>query len=187
MAAGGGDEEEERVAETDLGERVFEGEVSACGVERAEPDAEPDEEERAPEGVGGGGELGLFGAAAVETEGHGGADEEGEGRLDEVVERATGPWDVFRVEGDEIGEFWPAGVFEIGGDAPPLDDFRHHEEHDGTAPCVEGCETRREDVGFVDWFHGGSYAVGESDARESVAVIGGHAGEFLAERGAVDA
>ena len=103
------------------------------------------------------------------------------------MERATGPWDVFRVEGDEISEFWPAGVFEIGGDAPPLDDFRHHEEHDGTAPCVEGRETRREDVGFVDWFHGGSYAVGESDARESVAVIGGHAGEFLSERGAVDA
>jgi hypothetical protein len=68
-----------------------------------------------------------------------------------------------------------------------LDDFRHHEEHDGTAPCVEGRETWREDVGFVFWFHGGSYAVGESDARESVAVIGVHACEFLSESGAVDA
>jgi hypothetical protein len=95
----------------------------------------------------------LFGAAAVETEGDRGADEEGEGRLDEIVERATGPWDVFRVEGDEGGELGPAGVLEIGGDAPPLDDFRHHEEHDGTAPCVEGREARRKDVGFVIRVH----------------------------------
>lgn len=129
-------EDKEEVAKADLGEGVFEGEVGLGAVCRAQEDAEGDQDEGAPGGVAeGGGPGGAEGFALGQGERESDADQEGEGRLDEVMERAADPGDVGLVEGEEIEN----RVARIGaGEGGEAQDFGHHEEHDEAAVGVDG-------------------------------------------------
>ena len=96
-------EEEEGVTEADLSQGVFEGEVGLFGIGGTQEDAHRNQDERAPEGMNE--ELregSAFGEATGKRIGERDADQEGEGRLDHVVQRTAFPSDVGLVEGEEV-------------------------------------------------------------------------------------
>lgn len=100
----------------------------------------------------------TFGDAAGDGKRERDADHEGEGGLDEVVERAADPFDVRLLVGEECPKF---AFGKIARDAAEMEDFGDHEEHDEAAVGIEGNEARRggSDDGFgVDLFgrRGGS-------------------------------
>ncbi len=131
-----GEEKREGVAETDLGEGVFEGEVGHRAMDGAEKEAEDDEQKASPDGMA---EHALEGGAAflaaAEGVGESDADEKGEGGLDGVVEAHAGPLDVGLVEGEDAPEVAAGeGLRDFG----ELQDFAHHEEHDEATVGVDG-------------------------------------------------
>lgn len=153
--AGEGEEEREGVAEADLSEGIFEGEIGDRAIDAAEENAEKDQEEGTPDGVTEHFGKGMtLGEAAGDGERERDADHKGEGGLDEVVERATDPFDVGLLVGEECPEL---AFRKIAGDAAEVEDFGDHEEHDESAIGVERDEPLRSggDDGFgIDLFGG---------------------------------
>ena len=160
-----GEEEREGVAEADLSEGIFEGEIGHGAIDAAEENSEEDQEERTPDGVSEHFWEGVtFGDAAGDGEWERDTDHKGEGGLDEVVERATDPFDVRLLVGQERPEL---AFGKIASDAAEMEDFGDHEEHDEAAVGIERDETLRggSDDGFrIDLFgwRGGSGGSGSS-------------------------
>ena len=96
------EQEEEDVAQADLGERVLECEVGLIGPERSQEDAQEDQNESATDRVSQhlseGFALHLSGR---DRKGQCRADQERKGGLNEVVQRAALPFHVLGVVGDE--------------------------------------------------------------------------------------
>lgn len=130
-----GEKEGEGVAEADLGEGVFQGDVDGGPVNAAKQDSEGDENEAALDGVDeAAGEGFALTLTAAEGVGESDSDEKGEGGLDEVVKAEPGPFDVSLVEGEDA----PEGAAGPGaGDMREAKDLGHHEEHDETAVGVD--------------------------------------------------
>jgi len=146
-----GEKEGEGVAEADLGEGVFQGDVDGGPVNAAKQDSEGDEDEAALDGVGEAAREGFaLTLTATERIRESDSDEKGEGWLDEVVETEPGPFDVGLVEGEDA----PKGAAGPGaGDMGEAKDLGHHEEHDETAVGVDrhvalGLEDRGRDRGL---------------------------------------
>src|SRR5262249_47126342 len=137
-----GEQEQKAVAEPDLGERVLEREVRLRLSHRAQPHAQEHEDERAPEGVGHELALGLARRApARERERQGHADQEREGRLDEVVERAVGPLHVVLVMAEERPE---RGTDIAARGLAEAEHLAHQEQHDEAAVGVHRGDARRQ-------------------------------------------
>ena len=100
------EQEQERVAQADLRERVLERPVGLRPLERAEEDAEEDQRRAAPDRRAPSRRAnGLApGAAAGDRERQRRADQERERRLDQIVERAALPRHVRGVVGDDRPE-----------------------------------------------------------------------------------
>ena len=123
-----GEKEGEGVAETDLGEGVLKGEVGHGAMDGAKEEAEDDEQEAAPDRVA---EHAAEGSAALlaaaQRVGKRDADEEGEGRLDGVVEAHADPFDVGLVVAEEL----PDVAVRVGlRYLRKGHHFAHHEQHD---------------------------------------------------------
>ena len=130
------EQEEQRIAEPDLGQRVLEGEVGLRAVGGAQEDAQRDQQQRAPERV-------RKEVAEPAAAGHPGRDGVGQRHthqkrkpgLDGIVQRATGPGDVRLV----IGQKAPKGTSgKSFRHARQFQDLSHHQQHDKAAIRVDG-------------------------------------------------
>ena len=95
-------QKDEGVAEADLGEGVFEGEVGLRAVHGAQKDAERNEQQAAPDGVQDICRRSRLCDAAGDGIRQRDADQESEGRLDHVVKAHACPFDVGLVEGEDL-------------------------------------------------------------------------------------
>ena len=134
-------QEDERVPEADLRENICESVVRPFGPRRREKNAECHKDERTPDGVP---ELPgprLARCLSVrEREGHRHADDEHEGGLDQIPERAAAPGDVVDL-GLEDG---PVGAFrEIAGDLRECESRGSHRQHREAAVGVERAQPAR--------------------------------------------
>jgi hypothetical protein len=139
-----GEQEEEDVAQPDLGEDVLEREVRLRPVLRSQEDAERDQDEGAPDRMAElRGERLSPRAAAGHRERERHAHHEHERRLDQVPRNEAGPGDVIEPEGEPLCD---AAVRELLRDARDPHDLRRHEQHRETAEHVE----RREPAGGLE-------------------------------------
>ena len=98
-------QEQERVAEADLGQRILERPVRLRPLERSQEDAEQHQGDAAPDRVHEQAfECRPTGAAARDRKRQRSADQERERRLDQIVERTPLPWDVVGVVRDDRPE-----------------------------------------------------------------------------------
>ena len=134
-------QEQERVAETNLRERVFERPVGARAAQRAQEDPERDQRHAPPRGVKDHAAEGLpFRLPGGNRERQRRANQERERRLDQIVERAALPRNVLGVVGDQRPE---AAVGEGAVEGPQPHRLREHEQHHEAAEGVDGDEARR--------------------------------------------
>ena len=128
-------QEQQRIAQADLRQRVFEGPVRLRLAHRAQEDAQQDQQQRPPQRVTEQRGARLSARQATgDGEGQRHADEERERRLNQVMQRATHPGDVVGVEFQELPE---AALGISRRDAPDVQHFRHHQEHDEASIRVE--------------------------------------------------
>ena len=130
------EQEQERVAQADLGQRVLEGEVGLPAVHRAQEDTERDEHDRSPEGMTKQRSRALsLGLAARHRKRQGHADQKRERGLDQVVQRAAGPVDMRLVIGQE-----PEIALDGKrlGQAAQLQHLGHHQQHHEPAIGIDG-------------------------------------------------
>src|ERR1700722_10748596 len=115
-----GQQEQEGIAQADLRERVFKGEVGLAAVERAKENAQRNQEQRSPDCVGEHlGKLLALPLAASDRIRKRYADQEREGGLDHIVQRTTEPLSVGLVEGKNLPE---NAVVEVCRDFGELED-----------------------------------------------------------------
>ena len=127
-----------------MGERVFKGEVGLAAVHGAEKDAERDQQQRAPDGVGQHlGECSAFPLPAPDGIGEGHAYQEGEGGLNHVMHGTAGPLGMGLVEGKNLPE---ETVIEVCVDFRKLQHFSHHQQHDQATVGIDGEITHRSDI-----------------------------------------
>ena len=134
------DQEQERVPEPDLGERVLERPVRLRMPHRAKKDAEQDQHQAAPDGVPQHLLKALAPApAARDGEREGGSGQEREGRLNQVVQRTPLPRHVRGVERHPPPE---AARGKCVVERPQLHRLGEHQEHDKPAEHVDGEDSR---------------------------------------------
>jgi len=134
----------ERVAEANLGERVFKREVGLGAARGAKEEAQEDEPQAAPDGVQ---QLLAEGLPLASAAGDGirkrHAHQKTEPRLNGVVQAHSRPFDVRLVVGQDAPE---RAVGEGLPHLPEVHHLAHHEQHDQSAVGVYGDIARRSGV-----------------------------------------
>ena len=163
-------QEQERIAQADLRQRVFKGEVGARAVHRAQEDAQRDQQERTPDGVRPHlAERAAFGQPAGNRVGQRHAHQKRERRLNHVVQRAAGPLHVRLVVAQETPE--PVAGKGVRH-ARQLQHFGHHQQHHQAAVGVHGDVAGDRLRGADGILRGGARFEGRLQRVTSLAVSG---------------
>ena len=130
-----GNQKQGKVAEADLRERVFKGEVRLLTAERPQPDAEHRQEHGPPGGMHHRPADGVAPRAAmVERKKHAHSNEKTKRRLNQVVQRAAAPGHMALVMGEKPHH---RAVADRLAHAAEVQHLRHHQEHHKAAIRID--------------------------------------------------
>ena len=141
-----GQKPQEGVAQTNLGERVLEGEIRLRGMRGAQRNAQRRQGQGPPQRVEEHPQEALIGLLA-RSDGprQGQTHQKGKGRLDQVMERASLPLHVVLMVREEM----PHTVRgHLGGDGSQANHFARHEQHDEPAVGIHRRQALRHRRGF---------------------------------------